>query len=711
MVEFGTGYASPMDREYGQFRIAHDTNPSPSNNSTNDVDVGIKDIGFSLGLGPVPNVPSIGAKLRAGAKTAELTFMGAGKGSGQQHTPEYYGKAQRTALSEISKANEVNFTTHASVGIQGLAGMDQQGNFSKASKDFSVQEIKRAIEFAGDVAGGGPVVVHSGEFYRPIVDASWNKDKKFQMYEGEEERASFRVVDTRTGRVIQEAQKNRKVARPIWNTTDKNVKYVDFDGKEKVASSEYDSQGRIIYLDPFGKRISDEERVPKFNRQTGKFDIEQLNWQDLEKEAKQMTMRAKDTWKEWKHADPEKKKQIEEKSYWKRFLSDDITEEKIMVKPEEAYIISTLETNAANSRGWAYSYGGSFGEHVDNIKKLRSAHEFYKKLEDATDEKEREKLKVQINRIRLPVMIPEDSEYPSKIIEQALQEEERHVKQSQEASASQWAQAEESVETIRHVESAEGYALQESYDAYAQAGISAMRQSIKLAKEGKLKKPVAVAMENLFPESYGAHPDELKDLVLGSREKMASRLMKDYSLSSDQARKKADQHITATLDTGHVNMWRKYWITDPKKTIEENDNNFDKWLVGKIGELAKAGVIGHVHLVDNFGYQDDHLAPGEGNSPIQKMVKALKENGYKGELIVEPGADWSTDVTGFHSVMKAWKLFGSPVYGAGSGGGVVSRGWGQVGYGHFGENLPPYFVFGPYSPSEDWTLWSGVPLE
>ena len=127
-----------------------------------------------------------------------------------------------------------------------------------------------------------------------------------------------------------------------------------------------------------------------------------------------------------------------------------------------------------------------------------------------------------------------------------------------------------------------------------------------------------------------------------------------------------------------------------------------------MGEMAKRKVVGHVHLDDNYGYHDDHLAPGEGNAPIKEMIQALKNNGYKGELIVEPGADWTTDVSGFSSVMKTWKLFGSPVYGVGAG--MRGRGWSEA-RGYMGMTQPPYFVFGGYSPAEDWTLWSGVPLE
>ena len=710
MVEFGTKYNMPLDREYGSTGIAHDSGRmSPNNNSTNDVGVGIRDIGFSLGLGPTPNVPAIGAKLRAGSKTAELTFMGAGKGSGQHHTPEYYGKAQRKALEEIGKANEVNFTTHASVGIQGLAGMDQQGNFSKAGKDFSVQEIKRAIEFAGDVAQGGPVVVHTGEFHRPIVDADWNKEGrdagKFEMYEGEQERASFRVVDTRTGAVIQEARKNRKVSRPIWKVAAEGQEYTDFEGQKKIAHA-----GEKVYTDYFGNRLKPEDRVPEFDEKTREFKVTQMDWEDLVKESKEMTARAQEEFKRWDMLSEEEKR----KSIWRERIIQAKEAGKnigqIEIRPEEAYIIATLETNAANSRGWAHYYGGDFDETIDHIKRLNKAKEFYEKMESAVDEKEKWKLKQQAGALA-GGLVPLDTKYPTEIIKQHLREAERKLRYSKEGASSSWSQAEEAKETIRHVQSAETYALQESYDAYAQAGISAMRQSDKMEQMKKLKKPIAVAMENLFPESYGSHPDELKELVLNSRERMAKTLEKKYGYSLEKARKEADEHLTATLDTGHVNMWRKYWKSDNKKTIEENDREFNDWLINKIGDLAKANVIGHVHLVDNYGYQDDHLAPGEGNSPIAEMIKSLKKNGYKGELIVEPGADWSTDVTGFHSVMKAWKFFGSPVYGAGGGAGISSRGWGGVQSGYFGSNQPPYFMFPPYTPSEDWTLWTGVPLD
>ncbi len=692
MVQFGTGYQMPMDRDYGSSK--------PSDNSTNDVGVSIGDLGTSVSLGPVPNVTALGAKMRAGSKTMELNFSGAGKGSAQGQTPGMYGKVQRQALREMQKANEYDFTTHATYGIQGLAGMDQQGNFSRQSKEFGVSEIKRAIEFAADVAEGGTVVVHTGEFQRPLIEVG---DKKnFQAYAGEEERATYRIVDNRTGAIIEEAKKSKKIARPVWLKADED------NSVEGIKKGDY--------IDYFGNKLSRAERVPVYNEEKQHFEVKQMGWEDLVEESKEMTLEAKKDWELWNKKGRPTSEQIAQdddlkKSIWTRFMKEGVDSVyEVQVRPEEAYIIATLETNAANSRGWAMNYGGNFDIHVDRMKKLKEAEAFYKKLQDETDPKERWKLEKQAD--QFSEFVPPESKMPTEIIKKQMRNIEQSMAQAREGAASQWAQAENAMEQIKHVESAETYALKESYDAYAQAGITAMMNSNRLEKEGRLKNPLSVAMENLFPESYGAHPDELIGLVKGSRERMKQVLMQTKGMSEQAAVTEAKEHITATFDTGHFNMWRKYWKGDPNKTLAQNDADFDKWSLQQVEKLAKSGVVGHLHLVDNYGYQDDHLAPGEGNTKIKEMVSIFKKHGYKGELIVEPGADFTTDTSGFETMKKAWKMFGSPVYGAaGTSVAPGSRQWGDVQYGWMGQNKPAYFTFGGYSPSEEWTLWSGVPLE
>jgi sugar phosphate isomerase/epimerase len=701
MVQFGTGYDMPMDRDYGE--------SSPSSNSTKDVGLGIKDIGMSLGLGPIPNVAAVGAKVRTGARTIELGFMGSGKGGGQGHTPGMYGKVQRQALREMQKANKVDFTTHASVGVYGLAGMDQQGNFSKQNSTMAIHEIKRAIEFAADVGKGGPVVVHTGEFQRPMFDADWNKGEewkdKFKLYADEEERAAFRVVDTRTGGVIQEARKNRKVARPVWNRYNEESK----EWKEYGGNRYKDENGNWVepnsYIDYFGNVIDPKDRVPVFDPEKDHFKVRQMGWEDLVDEAKELTQRFKKEYNEWDNLSETEKKE----SIWRERIKETklmgLKPEDVKVRPEEAYIIATLETNASHARGWAYQYGGAFDEEVDRLKKLKEALKFYEKLESGiTDPDEKELMKKESG--RFSEFVPVETKLPTHIIQKQIRQVQNRMEQSREAASSQWAQAEEAMETIRHVKGAEEYALNEAYDAYATSAIKAMEESNRLGKD--LKQPIALAMENLFPESYGSHPDELIKLVEGSRKRM-QYLLEQRGMDKEKAKKEAEEHLTSTFDTGHMNMWRKYWQGDPKKTLVQNDKEFDRWMLGKVKQMVDRGVIGHIHLDDNYGYHDDHLAPGDGNTPITEIMKIVKDSKYKGRIIVEPGADYTTDTSGFRSLAKTWKMFGSSVYGAA--GSPSGKKWGQVEYGWFGQNQPPYFTFGGYSPSEDWTLWSGVQLE
>ena len=706
MVEFGTGYFTAMDREYTS---NVDTPTTPQD--TNDVGVKAGDIGMSLGLGPVPNLHGVQGKMRAGSKKVELGFMGMGKGSGQGHTAGMYGKKQRQALRETALANRIDLTTHSSVGVFGLAGQDRQGNFTREAKEASVQEIKRAIEFASDVAQGGPVVVHTGEFQRPIMDARWNGDKRLEAYPGEDERASYKVVDDRTGALVSEARKGRKVAKPEWKRYESGD-----DIYEKNKGNGYsDKNGQAVkegdYIDYWGNKLSRDERVPIYDKENNRFKIRQLEWHDLENEAKEMTVDAKEDFNKWKNASDSEKKKIEEKSLWQRFLKKNVREQDVNVMPEEAYIIATLETNAAQARGFAYYYGGDFDEHVLNLEKLQKAKKFYEKIESETDEEEKWRLKQRAREL-VPGIVPEDSKFPTELIEQAIRHTKRSISYAREGSASQWAQAKDNEETIKHVQSAESYALNESYDAFARSGMYALAKNKELQKRGQLKRDMFVAMENLFPESYGSHPNEIINLVNGSRRRMTEMLV-GQGHKEAEAKRLAEQSLKVTFDTGHLNMWRKYWKGDPNKTPEQNDKSFDKWMVNTVDKLASEKMIGHLHLVDNYGYQDEHLAPGEGNTPIKEILKVMKKHNFKGDIIVEPGADYTTDSSGFSSVMKTWKHLGSPVYGVGggSGGGSQQKTWGQVHYQHFGQNKPPYFTFPPYSPSEDWTLWSGVQLE
>ena len=69
-------------------------------------------------------------------------------------------------------------------------------------------------------------------------------------------------------------------------------------------------------------------------------------------------------------------------------------------------------------------------------------------------------------------------------------------------------------------------------------------------------------------------------------------------------------------------------------------------------------------------------------------------------------------------LLETWKAFGAGIHtpgyhvvapgGSGAGMGLA---WGDVQNAYFGRSQTPYFIFGAYAPSNDWTLWSNVQLE
>ena len=113
-----------------------------------------------------------------------------------------------------------------------------------------------------------------------------------------------------------------------------------------------------------------------------------------------------------------------------------------------------------------------------------------------------------------------------------------------------------------------------------------------------------------------------------------------------------------------------------------------------------------------MGSGHSHLPAGQGIWPVVDAIKYLKETGYDGMIVSEGFGE-----EGFgpgRQLTETWKAFGSPIYSTrfsqhAFGGGGPS--WGQVQHSYFGENQPPFYIFGAYSPSNEWTLWSQVPLE
>ena len=144
---------------------------------------------------------------------------------------------------------------------------------------------------------------------------------------------------------------------------------VDLEGRKRTTR-----EGEKVYLNYEGKQIEAEERVPTYDEEKGQFKTRLMGWKDFEEEAQEMTERARKFWRVNKGESEEKWR----KTPWYRFR-DAKSAEEVEIRPEEAYIIGTLETNAANARGWSYYYGRGFNEQVEAIGRLRKAKKFNEK--------------------------------------------------------------------------------------------------------------------------------------------------------------------------------------------------------------------------------------------------------------------------------------------------------------------------------------------
>ena len=728
-MQFSDGY-------YGHHPMADYHNAMDSDSYAKDapegsVQLGIKDIGMSVPLGiSAQNVAGVYSKIRMGAGKIELGFPGAVSGQRQAQTPGMYGKDQRQALRELAAINEVEFTTHSAYNMMGMTGQDQQGNFALTRARVAQHELQRAIDFAADVSGGGSVVVHTGEFERPLTDMDQMGDNLSRGEDGrllfkkritEAADAQFQLVDDRTGQVHQTVQKDRLVAQPVWKRAEE-----DHDGSYQ--KGEYDPRcGTTVrikkgdYLDYEGNKIIDpldpaHGRVPIYDEETGRFKTKYLSYDDFKEVAEEKNK----LWLE---------KNGEEPDYYNKATQ------------VEAFLHATLETNEGHSRGWALQYGRSAGDHIEVLKKLRSAKKFYEELDQSLPPEEKWKMMVSDHRFGRYVseqFVPAETANPLVVIDRMIGEQQKEIEFARQASSSQEQQALDTAETRAHIVEPIKYIEKHSIRGYSEAAIHAMDRS------EDPDNPVVVTMENIFPEKFGGHPEELKWLITKARESFIQLITKpkyivtgeeagekQYEVADDEGRLKlnetinpfykegvstaeaeklAEKHIKATLDTGHANMWKKFWQPKQGQTPEQNDKDFQTWYLKQIESLAKDKMVGNVHLTDNFGYQDDHLAPGQGNVPIKEVVAMLKKHGYDKAITVEPGADASTDVSDFHGLMKTWKHFGSPVYGVGMRTGAQQN-WSDVQYSYFGQNQPPHYLFGGYAPSNDWTLWSAVPME
>ena len=174
--------------------------------------------------------------------------------------------------------------------------------------------------------------------------------------------------------------------------------------------------------------------------------------------------------------------------------------------------------------------------------------------------------------------------------------------------------------------------------------------------------------------------EDLKNLVVKSREKFAEQLVKEEGMNQKQAEKTAEKFIGATWDVGHINMLRKQGF-DEKTIIKETE---------KIAPFVK-----HVHLSDNFGMEHTELPMGMGNVPMKEIMEKLGQKGFEAKKIIEASSWWQHMQS--NPLKETMEGLGSPMYSTGSGPHWNQSLGLQQGYlGGYGQMLPDmnYQTFG-----------------
>ena len=642
-----------------------DIEPDKKTPSSEDAGLNFKAKSIGATTDPFGNtLNSLKARIREGVSRVEFNFINSGSGNSQQVTPEMFGSEERRDMRELLKVNKMKGSVHAPVLSDSLAGFDpQQGGFSEAKRENVMRNIKRSIDFASEATRGGAVVFHMHEWQRPLSEID-DKDldtgsNRFRTYEGESDESVRYVVDKRNGQVIRGSgiRKDTNIYRPQYRTA----------ADEGLVGKKDPNTGKTLqeddWVDIEGNHIprgADPEelfrRVPKFDPDSRSFEVEKLEWDDLVKEA-----------------------------------------ERNGVAPEVEYARTQLENQALQARGSSLMYGQNYLDRQRKYTQLKDRYEQYKEAKERLPEDEQWKAE-QLIPDEFRDIASGEGKSTEEIFKEQLDTARFGLTHIHQQSGSADVQAKEVEEQFGNLATVKEYGEKKTAETIASAAHYAMEVYEDRKDDYDIEDPIYVAPENWNQNFYGSHPEEYKSIIKKSREKFVEQLT-GQGYSQEDAKEKAKNHIKGTLDIGHMNTLRSRFKRKDHESLDEYEKRFNDWLLTETKELVDEGYVGHIHLNDNFGYEDEHVTPGEGNIPMKEFLKNLEEADMD-DIIVEQGS--------FNGLahLETRKLANGPTYGP-----QRSQGFSYTRRGHFGYRAPAMFIAGSYAPSNDFSLWTETPLE
>ena len=719
MPEFRPPNYGPMDREY------HERLEFEQARSSNDIEspiMPISEIGAT-----VPETDQSGrfktflqhaqATIRSGAGSLQLVMT-------VPHTSplggrfKSYGEDVRKALKEIAMANQVNISgvELPTSSMTNMSGYDMQRNrFSDEVRKDHLDEVEDAIKFVAESMGGGGVDIVSWEYDRSVNDATWNtEDKKAgrKLLEQPGEVETVQVVDVKTGSI---AQIRKGELQHLPNKVPTKDTEVDYKEDE---------------TDPTGKTKRWIIKTEEGEIKEGIPQLFEWNWDKFAATAELMNKKAREHNKHLKPGDEP----------WPE------------IKPETLLIQNQLEAQ----RNTAYGYAGYYGEQAESVQKIFEIIDPIKKEDDkwfdkSTDKERKEMLDKKLKEegikpnSRIALQLTEALS-DKKQFNTFYKESEINLKHLKSLAQGQMQQVREVEERQRRFTAVSDYAEAKTFQTYAEAGIMALRETHN--KNVFIKNPIHVGPEIGWPQYYGSHPKEFVDVILKSREKMVeltttpkqknwkgelvdkegnifdkegNRITEKNAaqnpyfkqgVTKEQAEQEARKHIKGTFDTGHLGMWLRNFR--PDLPFDQRKEEFNKWFTEQVEWLAKENkkhdLIGGLQVVDSRSGAHAHLPPGQGILPVVEATKILKEKGNFKGFIVSEGHEEEKFGEG-RMLLKTWQNFGAHIENPYRPSGPSPMTWNAVQHSYFGKTYSPMFMFGSYAPSNEFKLWSEVPLE
>ncbi len=251
--------------------------------------------------------------------------------------------------------------------------------------------------------------------------------------------------------------------------------------------------------------------------------------------------------------------------------------------------------------------------------RLQESLQYYRNLNGTLSPEERWRLErsIQDSLNSQGISVPADIRSVVSLLEDELQANQRIIEASRQSLAQGWPQLSQVIEGLRQIRLLEEHGLEIISEAIAELG------EYCLSKDDA--NPIRLTIENLaLPQMFGSSTSELLQIIETSRKKLTLRLQ-ERGYGSSEGKRLARELIGATLDIGHLNLFRQHYHSDA----------FNKWMILEVRELSKSGAIYNIHLSDNRGIDDSHLRISEGTVPIKEVLRILSDDDYKGYVVVE----------------------------------------------------------------------------